>query len=109
MNRTFLVKLTVVQQVKFDVFNGNGRFVTMFTRAHHWPRPDSNESSSYSYTLKLILIVSHLCLRFLLSLGFPLVSPFIHLYELPIVCIYATSTAHLILFDLIIVITFREA
>jgi hypothetical protein len=101
MNRTFFAKLRVVQQVKFAVFYVNGRFVTLFIRAHHCPRPDSNESSPYSYTLKLILIVSQLRLRFLLSLGPPF-SSFFHNFVLIAVCLhicYMPSPSHPLWFD----------
>ena len=103
------MKLTVVRQVKFAVFHGNGTFVTLSTRARHWPRPDSNEFSTYSDTLKLILIVPHPCLRFLLSLGLPFSFSFHNFVRITECLHYATCTAHLILFDLIIAITFREA
>ena len=43
MNRTVFFKLTVVRQVTFAVFRGNVGSITLFTRAHHSPRPDSNE------------------------------------------------------------------
>jgi hypothetical protein len=37
IGRTFLEKLTVAQLVnKFSAFHGTPRFMTVFTRAHHW-------------------------------------------------------------------------
>ena len=98
-----------MRQVKFAVFYGKGSFITLFTRVHLWPCNDPNESSSYSYTLKLILIVYDVRLRFLLILGPPFSFSFHNFVRIAGFCLYATCQAHLIPFDLIIAITFREA
>jgi hypothetical protein len=107
-----LEKLLIVQLLKnFPAFYGARKFITMFTRALHWSLswPRSIQSiSSHPISLRPILILStHL--RLVLPSGlFPSVFPAYILHAFRFSSIRATCPTHLILLDLIILITLGE-